>query len=120
VYPSPPADLTLYARQKDLTFGDNIYRYDYTVMSGAFLFVQENLTTMSAGIIPAIGKNKLRSVVAVVDAGEYLLVYAVSMARAAALPGLKDRVGSSFSSRAEAVLSWFAAQADKAFAKLYP
>jgi hypothetical protein len=114
-----PAELTVYARQKDLTFGDNIYRYDYRVMPGAFMFVQENLTTMTAGIIPAVRKNKLRSAVAVIDAGEYILVYAVSMAKAASFPGIRDRIGNSFSSRAEAILTWFAAQADKAFTKVY-
>jgi hypothetical protein len=39
------------------------------------------------------------------------------MARAASLPGIRDRVGRSFSTRAEAMLHWFAGQADKAFEK---
>jgi hypothetical protein len=116
-YSTPPWELVVYARQKDLTFGDNIYRYDYHVLPGALVFIQQNLTSMTAGIIPAVGRNKLRSAVAVIDAGEYLLVYAVSMARAAALPGLKDRIGNSFANRASAILTWFSAQADKAFAK---
>ena len=115
VYDEPPPELTLYARQKDLTFGDNIYLYDYHAYPDALIFIQQNLT-MTAGIIPAVRKNRLRSTVAIFDAGEYLLVYAVSMAKAAALPGLKDRVSNSFANRAEAVLSWFSAQADKAFA----
>jgi hypothetical protein len=114
VYPEP-RPLTLYARQKDLTFGENIYRYDYYAESGAFLFVQQNLTAMNAGIIPAVGKNKLRSVVAVIDSGSHLLIYAVSMAKAPALPGLKERIGSSFSNRTEAVVGWFAGQADRVF-----
>jgi hypothetical protein len=79
------------------------------------LFVQENLTLMNAGIIPAVGKNKLRSAVVVIDAGEYLLIYAASMARAASVPGMGRRVGASFSTRAEAILKWFFGQADKAF-----
>jgi hypothetical protein len=115
-----PVELTVYARQKDLTFGDNVYRYDYRVMPGAFMFVQENLTTMTVSIIPAVRKNNLRSAVAVIDAGEYLVIYAVSMAKAAAFPGIKDRIGNSFSNRAEAILTWFAAQSDRAFAKVHP
>jgi hypothetical protein len=117
VYSALPSELVVYARQKDLTFGDTTYRYDYHVISGALVFIQQNLTSMTAGIIPAVRRNRLRSAVAVIDAGEYLLVYAVSMARAAALPGLKDRIGNSFANRASAVLTWFSAQADKAFAK---
>jgi hypothetical protein len=116
LYPVPPAQLTIYARQKDLTFGDNIYKYDYHIIPpGLIVFIQENLTTMTAGIIPAVGKNKLRSAVAVIDAGNYLLVYAASMAKAAALPGIRDRIGNSFSNRAEAILTWFAGQADGVF-----
>jgi hypothetical protein len=113
----PPTELTVYARQKDLSFGDNIYRYDYYARADSLVFVQENLTGMNYGIIPAVGKNKLRSMVAVLDAGDYLLIYAVSMAKAASLPGMNERVGRSFSSRAEAILTWFTGQADKAFEK---
>jgi hypothetical protein len=117
VYAFPPSRLIVYARQKDLSFGDNVYRYNYYAYPDSLVFVQENLTTMNYGIIPAVRKNKLRSMVAVLDAGEYLLIYAVSMAKAASFPGMGERVGSSFSTRAEAVLKWFKGQADKAFAK---
>jgi hypothetical protein len=115
-YARPPGDLTIYARQKYLTFGDNIYKYEYHSRSDSLVFIQENLSSMNYGLVPAVGKNKLRSMVAVFDAGEYLLIYAVSMARAASIPGMGERVGRSFSARAEAILLWFSAQADKAFA----
>jgi hypothetical protein len=118
VFASPPAELAIYARQKDLSFGDNVYRYDYYARRDSFVFVQENLTTMYYGIIPAVGRNKLRSVVAAIDAGDYLLLYAVSMAKAASLPGMSERVGRSFSTRAEAILNWFTGQADKAFGRV--
>ncbi|MDR2021154.1 MAG: hypothetical protein LBQ14_10380 [Treponema sp.] len=118
VFASPPAELTVYARQKDLSFGDNVYRYDYYARRDSFVFVQENLTAMNYGIIPAVGRNKLRSMVAAIDAGDCLLLYAVSMARAASLPGMSERVGRSFSTRAEAVLNWFTGQADKAFGRI--
>jgi hypothetical protein len=117
VYAFPPSQLVIYARQKDLSFGDNVYRYNYYAYPDSLVFVQENLTSMNYGIIPAVGKNKLRSMVAVLDAGEYLVIYAVSMAKAASFPGMNERVGSSFSTRAEAILKWFRGQADKAFAK---
>jgi hypothetical protein len=112
VYAMPPASLTLYARQKDLTFGDNIYRYDYWSTADAFFFVQENLTALTAGIIPAVGKNKLRTTFAVIDCGDSLLIYAASMAKAVSLPGMGERIGNSFSNRAEAVLKWFTGKAD--------
>ncbi|MDR1307945.1 MAG: hypothetical protein LBK74_10285 [Treponema sp.] len=117
VYANPPAELTIYARQKDLSFGDNIYRYDYYARPDSLVFVQENITSMSYGIIPAVGKNKLRSVVVVCDAGDCLLIYAASMAKAASIPGLSDRISASFTNRAEAVLDWFNQQADKVFTR---
>ena len=115
VYSEPRPALTLFARQKDLTFGDNIYQYDYYNAPGTIIFVQENLTSLTYGIIPAVGKNKLHSTVAIIDAGEYLLVYAASMAKAASIPGMKERIGNSFSNRAIAVIDWFSQRADKAF-----
>lgn len=115
LYQIPPQELLLYARQKDLTFGDNVYQYTYYAENEYMMFIQENLSVMNAGIIPAIGKHKLRSVVAVIDANEYLLIYVVSMADAVMLPGLSGRIGQSFSTRAEAILHWFSGQADRAF-----
>jgi hypothetical protein len=113
----PAGVITVYARQKDLTFGDNIYKYEYRADSDFLLLIQENLTTMNAGIIPAVGKNKLRSLVAVIDAGDCLLIYAASMARAASFPGLGERIGNSFTNRATAFLKWYAGRADRAFAE---
>jgi len=112
-----PAEFSLYARQRDLTFGDNIYRYDFHTTEHALIFTQQNLTSLNVGIIPAIGKEKLRSTFAVFDTGNYLLVYVVSMAKAASLPGMRDRVGNSFSTRAQAVIAWFSNQAEEAFAE---
>ena len=112
----PRPELTIFARQKDLTFGDNIYQYDFFTAPGALIFIQQNLSPLSLGPIPAIGRNRLRSVVAVLDAGEYILIYAASMARVATLMGMSNRIGSSFINRADAILNWFSAQADGAFA----
>jgi hypothetical protein len=116
-YAEPPANLSLYARQKDLTFGDNLYEYRYHAGPDSLVFIQRNLTPLKAGIISAVGQDKLRSLVAVIDAGDSLLVYAVSLARAAALPGLGTRIGNSFTNRAQAILGWFNTRADAAFAE---
>ena len=114
-YPWPQAELTVYARQKDLTFGENTYQYDYYTALGTIVFIQRNLSSLTYGIIPAVGKNKLYSAVAVLDGGEQLLVYMASMSKTASVPGMKDRIGSSFANRAEAIFNWFSNQADKAF-----
>jgi hypothetical protein len=115
VYAAPPPALTLYARQKDLSFGENIYRYDYRCGDDGIFFVQDNLTVMNYSIFPVAGKNKFRTVMAVIDAGDSLVVYAAAMAKAASVPGLGDRIGNSFNNRAAAMLSWFSGRADAAF-----
>jgi hypothetical protein len=119
-YAVPPAEAVIYARQKDLSFGDNIYRYTYYARPDSLVFMQENLTTMSYGIIPVVGKNKLRSVVAVIDAGEHLLIYAASMVKSVSMPGMGQRVSASFSTRADAIMDWFSGRADQAFKTVHP
>jgi hypothetical protein len=115
VYSTPPEHLTLYARQKDLTFGDNIYRYEYFVNKDVVFFVQENVTTMSVALFPAVGKGKLKTVVAVFNCGDTFLIYVASMAKTASIPGMGERIGNSFSNRAEAVLKWFSGRAEAVF-----
>jgi hypothetical protein len=115
-YTEPPANLSLYARQRDLTFGDNIYEYHYQMGGNFMVFAQRNLTALKVGPVSAVGKDKLHSLLAVVDAGDSLLVYTVSLAKVAAFPGLGGRISSSFTSRAHAVLGWFNTRADAAFA----
>jgi len=115
VYSILPEQLTLYARQKDLTFGDNIYRYEYLVNRDVVFFVQENVTSLTVALFPAVGKGKLKTVVAVFDCGDVLLIYVASMAKAASIPGMGERIGNSFSNRTEAVLKWFSGRADLVF-----
>lgn len=120
VYEVPPTRVILYARQKDLTFGDTIYQYEYHAGEDALLLVQQNLTPLTVGIIPAVGKHKLCSVVAVMDAEAFLLIYAASMAKAVSLPGMNQRVGQSFATRTDALMSWFTGRAERAFKGLIP
>ena len=107
IFTQLPQSLTLYARQKDLTFGDNIYSYNYINTKDAIFFSQTNTTALTYGIIPAIGRGNLRSIIAVIDCGDSILVYAVSMAKASAVPGMGDRIGNSLTNRAQALLNWF-------------
>ncbi|MDR2397589.1 MAG: hypothetical protein LBD74_02375 [Spirochaetaceae bacterium] len=117
VYEVLPAQVRVYARQKDLIFGDRIYQYEYYTAPSALVLVQRNLSPLSVGIIPAVGKEHLRSLVAVIDAEAYLLIYAASMAKAVSLPGLNQRVGQSFATRTDALMSWFSARADRTFTR---
>jgi len=116
VFTRPPAELTVYVSQRDQTFGDNVYRFNFFTEPDAMIITQQNLTALSVGIIRAVGRNNLRSTVGILDAGEYILVYASSMARAASVPGMRERIGNSFTTRTEAIIQWFSGRADRAFA----
>lgn len=107
VFTTPPEVFSLYARQKDTTFGDNIYLYKYRTAESAYFFTQENATTLSVAFIPVIGKGNLKTVMAVFDCGEYILLYAVSMGKAVIVPGMWERISASFSNRVDAILVWF-------------
>jgi hypothetical protein len=110
-----PEALTLYVRQVDLTFGDNIYKYDYSTTRDCIFFVQENIDTLSITMVPVIRKGNLRSIMAVFDCGDSLLIYTVIMTRNLSVPGMRDRINSSFASRAEALLKWFSGRAEIVF-----
>jgi hypothetical protein len=112
-----PDSITLYAAQKDLTFGDNIYKFDFTIEGDAIFFYQRNVTTLYYGIIPVLGKEKLCSIVALINTDEAVLIYMASMADAVSFPGMKNRVAASFSARSAAVLAWFNSKADAIYRK---
>ena len=118
VFGIPHAELSVYVRKKDLTFGDNVYEATYYSGESSFIVLLDNVTALSYGFVTVVGKNKFKTVVAIFDCGPYLLVYAASMAKAVSLPGMNERVGNSFANRAEAVLHWFSDQADRAFKKV--
>jgi hypothetical protein len=115
VFQTPPAALTLYVRQEDRRFGENIYQYDYHVQPDALIMVQKNLTDMTSGLIRMIRKENLRTILAVIDTEDHLLIYTVSLIEAPSFPGMKDRIGNSFTNRTTAIVKWLSGQADKAF-----
>jgi hypothetical protein len=106
----PPAK-TLYAFQRDLSFGSNTYRYDYHFIRNgaapAILLVQTNLTRMSYGILPILGAEGLRTRILVIPTREGILFYAVSAANAPPIPILGGKLSDSFSNRAAALFKWF-------------
>jgi len=114
-FQSPPAEFSIFARQRDSTFGDNVYRYTYYSDTSSFIVFAENMTNLNYGPVSVIDRGNLRSFVAVFDTGQYLLIYTASMAKASMLPGMRQRVGESVSNRAIALLSWFNQIAGRSF-----
>lgn len=106
--PAIPIDReTLYARQKDLSFGDNRYQIGLQAGPDHVGITTTNLTTMRYGIIPVAAPGRLNVRVVAINADDAVLFYAVSSAKAAVLPGVRGRLESSFGNRAAALYTWF-------------
>lgn len=93
--------------QKDLTFGECVYQYNYRQNIDTVAFYSCNLEPMSYAFIRVIDPGKLRNSLVVQDLGDYLLVYGITRANFAAIPGLDTKINASFSTRMEAVYDWF-------------
>lgn len=102
-----PASETVFAFQKDLSFGSNDYRYDFSSYADSIVVDMRNLTRMSYGIIPMIPPEGLRTRLLVIPTAEGIIYYAESDTSAGG--PLRDRIGESFANRAEALFKWFSA-----------
>lgn len=106
-------NVTLYVIQKDLTFGEYLYRYDYRQTSDTVAFYSRNIDTMSLSFLKLLQPEKLRVSLVVQDLGDYLLVYGLTRADFPKIPGIEDKINASFSTRAQAVYNWFIKEYEK-------
>lgn len=103
-----PQSETVYAFQRDLSFGANRYRYEYAAFPDAICLSSSNLTKMSYGIVPVAAPGELSTRLLVIQADDAILFYAASGAKA---PGLvSGKLEDSFANRAEALFRWFSAK----------
>lgn len=107
----PGTGETLYARQKDLSFGDNRYRIELAGSPGQVTQLSTNLTTMTYLFMPVVSPERMRVALVALVVDEGILFYALSSARAAVIPGIRGKMEASFGNRAAAVYDWFARQA---------
>ncbi|PKL26055.1 MAG: hypothetical protein CVV47_02690 [Spirochaetae bacterium HGW-Spirochaetae-3] len=103
----PAIEETLYARQKDTSFGDNRYRITLSSGPGFVRQSSTNITRMSIGIVPVAAQEAVNVRLLVVSVDEGLLFYVASSAKVSILPGLRDRLEASFVNRAAAAFAWF-------------
>jgi hypothetical protein len=113
-----PYSETLYARQKDLSFGDNIYRYVFSSGDDYVRSLSVNLGTIRYGIVPVAQAEGLRVRSLALFTDDAIIFYAVSSAKATVVPGVRGKLENSFGNRAEAIYTWFAAKAALAWQKL--
>ncbi len=107
------AGVSVYALQKDLTFGEYVYRYSYLQNQDSVAFLSENLETLSYKVIKGINPERLRVSLIVLDMGDCLLVYGLTRADIPAIPAIDERLNASFTTRAEAIYQWFIGEYEK-------
>jgi hypothetical protein len=73
------------------------------------------MDALNITMVPVIRKGNLRSMMAVFDCGDSVLIYTVIMTRNLSVPGMRDRINISFANRAEALLKWFSGRAEMVF-----
>jgi hypothetical protein len=95
-----------FAYLKDSTFGGNDMRLEYRGGKLPLSMSVENLSAMRIGPITAVKPGRFEIVLSVRDEGEWIVVYALALARSQALPGLRDRIRESASNRVDALLGW--------------
>jgi hypothetical protein len=100
-----PASESVFAFQRDLSFGANYYRYDFRSYSDALSVESTNLTRMSYDLIPVMAAGALKTRLLVIQASDAIIFYAASGADA---PGIfRSKLEASFGNRAEALFRWF-------------
>jgi hypothetical protein len=102
-----PSAATCYAFQRDLTFGPNVYRYDYAVSPEAILLESTNMTSMTYLALPLMAPGGLKVRLLVIQTDEALLFYVASGANAPSLGIIRDKVEESITNRAVALCKWF-------------
>jgi hypothetical protein len=99
--------LSVFVLQKDMTFGEYVYRYSYRQDADSVSFTSTNVDTLNYSFLKLIEPGNLRVSLVVTDLGDYILVYGLTSAVFPELPGLGGKINSSFSTRADAVYKWF-------------
>ncbi len=99
--------LSVVALQKDLTFGEFLYRYDYRETADTAAFYSRNLEPLSYLIFDLIDEERLRASLIVHDMGDCLLIYSLTRVDFLAVPGMESKIHASFTTRAQAMYNWF-------------
>jgi len=102
-----PEAATCFAFQRDLTFGSNVYRYDYATSPDGILLESTNMTSMTYLAVPLMAPGGLKVRLLVIQTDEALLFYVASGANAPSLGIIRDKVEESITNRAIALYKWF-------------
>lgn len=109
--PIPVSDMQ-YLRQRDSSFGENVYRANYSYQNSITTLEIVNLTRMFYTIVPLVQPGQLRTLFAILPTAEGVIFYGVSLVElgVGGAFGLEERAANSFTNRLIAVSDWFADQ----------
>jgi hypothetical protein len=110
----PQSDF-LYIMQKDLNFGQNLYRSEYLHEEGILALRNENLTPMRYLGITLVPPMQSLTWLVLIPHGGNLLFYGLSCARTASFLGLEKKAENSFYNRLKAIYGWFTVEVAKIF-----
>lgn len=100
---------TIYAYQRDGSFGRNVQRLEYTNLDDGILLLIENETTMVYKVVPLVRPGNLRIFLFVHPRPDRGVIefYGNLAVRVPAMFGLQDRARNSFYNRIVALHDWF-------------
>jgi hypothetical protein len=108
-----PEQETLYAFQRDSSFGRNVYEITYRTSDTAILLSMKNLTRMMyRGVIPAMGPEKLLMHITVIPGDQFTVLYGSSGVDSLNALGIEERVRDSFYNRIVALHTWYLARGE--------
>jgi hypothetical protein len=110
-----PDKYTMFAFQKDLSFGKNIQHISYTKIGDTILMSMRNVTTMFYGIIPLIPPGNMAMTLMVHPLDSGLLFYGNTGLRVTVIPGIEKKSQNSFYNRIKALYSWLEAKISDEF-----
>lgn len=105
-----PTVETIYAFQRDGSFGRNVQEITYRSIGDGFLMEMKNRTTMVYHLIPLVTPNNLQVYLLVEPGGSGIEVYGHLAVRVPAVFGFQDRARASFYNRIQALANWFEGQ----------
>ena len=107
---SMPTSLSLYVLQRDLTFGENIYRFHFAATRSLIHLWFENLTPFKYGPIRFIRSNDMRLHIFLLPESNRLIYYGFFAANAIRFPLVERTMHTSFYNRIAALYTWFTEQ----------
>ncbi|MBQ7612959.1 MAG: hypothetical protein IJU92_07810 [Spirochaetaceae bacterium] len=93
--------------QKDLTFGEYIYKYSYIRDKNGIGCVCENTQALKYGIFSLVKPYNMNICLTVFDFGDFMLAYALTRGNFPKIIGLDSKLKDSFSTRTDAIYNWF-------------